>query len=79
VLLAVGVGVVVGGIVAVGVGDLVSNAWHEHWDEDIHKYGVAGGIGHGLEDVGSKTVNDAEKLPGTIANAAAGIWHGIFG
>jgi hypothetical protein len=79
VLLAVGVGVVVGGIVAVGVGDLVSNAWHEHWDEDIHKYGVAGGIGHGLEDVGSKTVNDAEKLPGTIANTAAGIWHGIFG
>jgi uncharacterized protein YukE len=87
VLLAVGVGVVLGGIVAVGVGDIVSNAWHEHWDEDIHKYGVAGGIGHGLENVASKTYQDGANLVNTVKSgvggfvggAATGIWHGIFG
>jgi hypothetical protein len=83
VILAVGAGVVIGGAVAVGVGDAVSNAWHEHWDEDIHQYGVAGGIGHGLEDVAGKTGQDMANLGSTIksgvAGAATSLWHGIFG
>jgi uncharacterized protein YukE len=83
VILAVGAGVVIGGAVAVGVGDAVSNVWHEHWDEDIHQYGVAGGIGHGLEDVAGKTGQDMANLGSTIKNGVAGaatsLWHGIFG
>jgi hypothetical protein len=83
VIVAVGLGVIIGGAVAVGVGDAVSNAWHEHWDEDIHKYGVAGGIGHGLEDVGGKTAQDMSNLWSTAKNgvsgAATSLWHGIFG
>jgi uncharacterized protein YukE len=83
VILAVGAGVILGGAVAIGVGDAVSNAWHEHWDEDIHQYGVAGGIGHGLENVGSKTGQDIVNLGTTVVNgvggAATSLWHGIFG
>ena len=94
-IVVVGAAVIVGGIVACGVGDVVSNAMHEHWDEDIHKYGVAGGIGHGLADVGQNTAHDAVTLANqaggvkdAIANKAggikdaigsSGIWHGLFG
>lgn len=87
VVLAVGAGVIIGGAVAVGVGDAISNAWHEHWDEDIHKYGVAGGIGHGLEDVGSNTGKDMVNLGVTVGSGiknvvtgvATSVWHDIFG
>lgn len=83
VILAVGAGVIIGGAVAIGVGDAVSNVWHEHWDEDIHQYGVAGGIGHGLEDVASNTGHDMVNLYSTVKSgvtgAASSLWHGIFG
>jgi uncharacterized protein YukE len=83
VILTVTAAVVIGGVVALGVGDAVSNAWHEHWDEDIHKYGVAGGIGHGLGDVGSKTGQDIVNLGATavhgVGGAATSLWHSVFG
>jgi hypothetical protein len=59
-----------GAVVAVGVGDLVHNAFQEHWGGDIHQYGVVGGIGHGAVDTLDKTGHD-------LGNMASGVWHGI--
>jgi uncharacterized protein YukE len=82
-ILVIGAGAIVGGAVAVGVGDAITNVWHEHWDEDIHKYGVVGGIGSGLANVGTNTVHDMGKLATStgqaISGAASSLWHGIFG
>jgi hypothetical protein len=64
------VGAAAGAVVAVGVGDLVHNAFQEHWGADIHQYGVLGGLGHGALDTLDKTGHDLGKM-------ASGIWHGI--
>ncbi len=64
------VGGAVGAVVAVGVGDLVHNAFQEHWSADIEKYGVVDGIGHGALDTLDKTGGDLGKM-------ATGVWHGI--
>jgi uncharacterized protein YukE len=76
---AVAVGAAVGGAVAFGVGDFVDNAFHEHWDEDIHQDGVVGGIADGISDAGSKTWDDAKHVASGIGHAASSVWHGIFG
>jgi hypothetical protein len=41
-----------GGWIADYVGDLVHNAFQEHWGADIHQYGVLGGVGHGARHPG---------------------------
>jgi hypothetical protein len=68
-----------GGVVAVGVGLLVTNAFHEHWDEDIHKYGVVGGIAAGVVNIDRNTAKDIVKLGVSTWNTASTVWHGIFG
>jgi uncharacterized protein YukE len=82
-VILIGAAAIVGGAVAVGVGDAITNVWHEHWDEDIHKYGVVGGIGTGLANVGTNTGHDLVKLGSNTVNAVGGaatsLWHGIFG
>jgi hypothetical protein len=64
------VGGAVGAAVAVGVGDLIHNAFQENWGGDIHKYGVLGGIGHGTVDTLDHTRHD-------LAHMASSIWHGV--
>jgi hypothetical protein len=64
------VGGAVGAAVAVGVGDLVHNAFQENWGGDIHKYGVLGGLGHGTVDTLDHTRHDLAQMGSTI-------WHGV--
>jgi uncharacterized protein YukE len=82
-VILIGAAAIVGGAVAVGVGDAITNVWHEHWDEDIHKYGVVGGIGSGVGNVLTNTGHDVVKLGSTTWSAVSGgatsLWHGIFG
>lgn len=77
------VAVGVGGLVAVAVGDAVTEGFHEHWDEDIHKYGVAGGITTGIGNVAIKTGKDMVDLGGKTKDMIGGgimsVWHGVFG
>ncbi|NJC72127.1 hypothetical protein HC031_20755 [Planosporangium thailandense] len=69
---AVAAGALIGGTVAVGVGDMVYEGFHEHWDEDFKKHGVLGGLATGTGHVVSNTGKD-------LANLGKGIWHGVFG
>jgi hypothetical protein len=59
---AVAAGVLVGGAIAVGVGDFVHAAFQENWGADIQAYGVAGGIVHGLGDTASATGHSVAHL-----------------
>ena len=59
-----------GGVVAYGVGDFAHNLIDENWGEDIHKYGVVGGVFAGIGDSAVKTGDD-------IAHVGESIWHGI--
>jgi hypothetical protein len=78
---AVAVGV--GGLIAIEAGAAITETFHEHWDEDIHKYGVVGGIGAGAWDVVMKTDNDmldlGKKTASTVTGAISSLWHGVFG
>ncbi|WP_327068640.1 WXG100 family type VII secretion target [Kitasatospora sp. NBC_01302] len=74
----VAIGAVAGGAICVGVGDLTSNLFHEHWDEDIHKDGVLGGIGDGIGHSAAKTVSDLGSLAGNVGDLGKKLWHGIF-
>jgi uncharacterized protein YukE len=74
-----GAAAAVGGAVAVGVGDLAYEGFHEHWDEDIHKYGVLGGVGHGAVNTVKRTGKDLANLGSDIGHGAAGVWHSVFG
>jgi hypothetical protein len=65
-----GVGVLVGGAVAYGVGDFAHNLIDENWGADINKYGVVGGVFDGIGDSAVKTGQD-------IAHVSESIWHGI--
>jgi uncharacterized protein YukE len=75
--------VVVGAAVAAGIAtivvtDAIDNAFHEHWDEDIHKYGVVGGVGNGLANITTKTGKDMKDLVSHTWNTATSLWHGVF-
>jgi hypothetical protein len=65
-IVAVGGGVIAGGVVAVGVGDFVHNAFQENWGQDIHNHGVIDGtldgVGHTAEKTGSDLWNMAKSL-----------------
>ncbi|MDH6132814.1 uncharacterized protein YukE [Kitasatospora sp. MAA4] len=82
-VIGVASGAVIGGVVCVGVGDLTSNLFHEHWDEDMHKDGFWGGLGDGIGHSVSKTGSDmadlASKTGSTVENLGKKAWHGIFG
>lgn len=82
-VIGVASGAVIGGVVCVGVGDLTSNLFHEHWDEDMHKDGFWGGLGDGIGDSVSKTGSDmaglASKTGSAVENLGKKAWHGIFG
>ncbi|MCL2582648.1 MAG: WXG100 family type VII secretion target [Streptosporangiales bacterium] len=69
-MVAVAGGVVVGGVVAVGVGDFVHNAFQENWSQDIHDHGVVDGMLDGTGHVLSNTGHD-------LADAGKSIVHGI--
>jgi hypothetical protein len=65
-LLAGAAGVVVGGAVAFGVGDLAHNLFEENWGADIHRdgvaLGVAAGVGHSFENTGKDAAHLAEHV-----------------
>ena len=61
-LLAVGGGVVLGGVFAVGVGDFVHNMFQENWQGDWHKDGVLDGTVHGVADSYDKTRHDLAHM-----------------
>jgi hypothetical protein len=69
-MVAVAGGVVVGGVVAVGVGDLVHNAFQENWNQDWQQNGVIDGTLDGAGHVLSKTGSD-------LVDAGKGIVNGI--
>lgn len=79
----VAAGFLLASAVAFGVGDMVENAVSEHWMSDIHRYGVAGGLGHGSVDVLDHTRHDMAHLGDNVWNPVKDtgkkIWHGIFG
>jgi len=55
---AVAVGTVGAVAASVGVGDFAHNAFQENWPQDVHHYGVLGGVGHGIADTWDKTRHD---------------------
>jgi hypothetical protein len=69
-MVAVGAGVIGGGVVAVGVGDLVHEAFQENWGQDIHDHGVVDGLVDGTGHVFANTGKD-------LWNTGKGIVHGI--
>ncbi|MCC9309009.1 WXG100 family type VII secretion target [Kitasatospora sp. RB6PN24] len=64
----------IGGIVIVGVGTFTDKVFHEHWSEDIHNHGVAGGIWDGTVHSVTQT---GKAIGGMVSGAAKGVWHGI--
>jgi hypothetical protein len=74
-----GVAAVAGGAVAVGVGDLVYEGFHEHWDEDIQQDGVVGGIAAGTGHMFVNTGKDLGHMAEGIGSGAKSLWHGVFG
>lgn len=69
----------VGGAVAVGVGDLVYQGFHEHWAEDIHDHGVVGGVLTGTWNMITNTGKDFEKMGEGVWNGARSLWHSVLG
>lgn len=62
------VGVTAGAAGAIVVGDAVKEGLNEHWEEDIHKHGVAGGIATGVGHVAVNTGKDVSQLATSIWN-----------
>ncbi|GGP88565.1 WXG100 family type VII secretion target [Streptomyces melanogenes] len=69
----------VGGLVIIGTTDLLDEAFHEHWSEDIHDHGVVGGILHGSANVASDTWGDVKRLGSDAKDGAKKVWHGFTG
>lgn len=65
-MVAVVGGGAVGGVVAVGVGDLVHNVFQENWGQDWHDHGVIDGTidgaGHVLSNTGNDLVNAGKSV-----------------
>jgi hypothetical protein len=74
-----GVAAVAGGAVAVGVGDLVYEGFHEHWDEDIQQDGVVGGVTAGVGHMFGNSGKDLAHMGEGIGSGAKSLWHGVFG
>ncbi|WHM36214.1 DUF6317 family protein [Streptomyces sp. BPTC-684] len=67
----------VGGLVIIGTTDLLDEAFHEHWSEDIHDHGVVGGLLHGSANVASDTWGDVKRLGSDAKDGAKKVWHGF--
>ncbi|WP_369375967.1 WXG100 family type VII secretion target [Streptomyces sp. cg36] len=67
----------VGGLVIIGTTDLLDEAFHEHWSEDIHDHGVVGGVLHGSANVASDTWDDVTRLGSDVKDGAKKVWHGF--
>jgi uncharacterized protein YukE len=67
------------GAVAVGVGAFAYQGFHEHWSEDIHDHGVAGGIERGVGHMFQHTGKEFVDIGKGIGGAAASAWHSVFG
>jgi hypothetical protein len=78
-VVVVGGAVLLGGVVAVGVGELGTSVIHEHWDEDIHRYGIAGGLAHGAGDIAVNTGKGVADFAGAVGGTVGGVWHRVFG
>lgn len=75
---AVAAGTIVGGVVAIGVGDFATNMFHEHWDEDIRRDGVLGGVADGVGHAASNTVSDMKDMVTGVGHAISNVWGEIF-
>lgn len=64
------VSVGVGTLGAVVAGDAVKEGLDEHWQEDIHKHGVVGGVATGIGHTAENTAKDVTQL-------GTGIWNTI--
>lgn len=73
------VAIAVGGGVAVGVGDLAYQGFHEHWSEDIHDHGVVGGILTGIGHMGENTGGDVKDMGVGVYDGAKSLWHSVVG
>jgi hypothetical protein len=74
----------VGAAVGYEATEAVTALTHDgHWGDNIHKYGVVGGIGHSFADAGDAFVKDnvetAKKAGHAVAHVATSVWHGVFG
>ncbi|PKV88283.1 WXG100 family type VII secretion target [Streptomyces sp. TLI_146] len=69
----------VGGAVVIGATDLLDEAFHEHWSEDIHDHGVIGGLWHGSGNVLSDTGKDMKRLADDAGNLGKKAWNGFKG
>ena len=67
------------GGVAVGVGDLAYQAFHEHWSEDIRDHGAVEGILVGVGHSAARVVDDAGNVAADIGELGESMWHGMFG
>lgn len=71
-VVAVGLGVLAGGVVAVGVGEFVYQAMDQDWGGLIEEHGVLGGIGEGLQ-------NTAAETGEALGDMFEGMWNWAFG
>lgn len=82
VTVSVGAEVAVGGAVVIFTSDVVDEAFHEHWSEDIHNHGVVAGIGHGTANVfsnaGKDVWNTGTGAVKSIGGGAKKLWHSVF-
>jgi len=69
----------IGGAAVVGIGDLAYQGFHEHWAEDIHQDGVAGGVLTGIEHMGENTGTDIKDMFVGVGHAGITLWHSMFG
>ncbi|MFK8910516.1 WXG100 family type VII secretion target [Streptomyces sp. YS-3] len=69
----------VGGAVVIGATDLLDEAFHEHWSEDIHDHGVIGGLWHGSGNVLSDTGQDMKRLADDAGDLGKKAWNGFKG
>ncbi|MBT0567779.1 hypothetical protein [Williamsia sp. CHRR-6] len=79
----VGVVAATAGAAVIGTGDVVYQAFHEHWSEDIHDHGEVAGVLHGTGDVFSNTGEDLWNLGkgagSAVGDAAKSLWKTAFG
>jgi uncharacterized protein YukE len=82
VAVSTGAEVAAGGAVILFTSDVVDEAFHEHWSEDIHDHGVVAGIGHGTANVFSHAGKDfwdtGTGAVKSVGNTGKKLWHSVF-
>lgn len=72
-VVATGGAVLVGGVLAVGVGDTVHNIVQENWGADWQQHGAVGGTLDGIGHVASKTGDDLYNTGKSVVNFIGGL------